>query len=305
MKAGPAPARLRAPPPPAGQPGGWVGALLHRLLLRGLRPPRLPHVPGWTNWGAGAATVQALHAQGRRGQTLAVWLALPPQASAARPAPLVACVHGWGANAATLWPLVAPLTAAGCAVVLFDAANHGSSTREAFSSMPRFAEDLAEVLAALRGEPAIDSERVALLGHSVGAAAVLLHAARRGGVRAVLSLSAFAHPQDVMQAWLRAHHLPQRWPGEAILAHVQAVIGESFDDIAPLHTLPRVACPVLLVHGAQDSTVPLADVHRLQAVLPTAETLVVQGTHDLREALQPHAQVLVGFLARHLGALQC
>jgi pimeloyl-ACP methyl ester carboxylesterase len=108
-----------------------------------------------------------------------------------------------------------------------------------------------------------------------------------------------------MQAWLCAHHLPQRWPGEAILAHVQAVIGESFDDIAPLHTLPRVACPVLLVHGAQDSTVPLADVHRLQAVLPTAETLVVQGTHDLREALQPHAQVLVGFLARHLGALQC
>jgi pimeloyl-ACP methyl ester carboxylesterase len=293
--------RLNTRPPPAGQPGGWVGALLHRLLLRGLRPPQLPHVPGWTRRGGGAAKVQALHVAGRRGQTLAVWLALPPQASAARPAPLVACVHGWGANAATLWPLVAPRTAAGCAVVLFDAANHGSSTREAFSSMPRFAEDLAEVLDALRDEPAVDSGRVALLGHSVGAGAVLLHAARCGGVRAVLSLSAFAHPREVMQAWLRAHYLPQRWPGEAILAHVQAVIGEHFDDIAPLHTLPRVACPVLLVHGAQDSTVPLEDAHRLQAVLPTAEILVVAGPHDLREALRPHAPALVVFLVRHLG----
>lgn len=279
-----------------------VTAALHRLLLLGLRPSRLPHTPGWTQAGRGTARVHALRVHGRRGQTLAAWLALPSKASAHRPAPLVACAHGWGANAATLWPVVAPLTAAGLAVVVFDAANHGESTREDFSSLPRIAEDLADVLVALGAEAAVDISRVALLGHSVGAGAVLLHAARQGGVRAVISLSAFAHPREVMQRWLRAHRLPAGWPGELILAHVQTVIGERFDDIAPLHTLPRVACPVLLVHGAKDHTVPLADALRLQDVLPVGELLVVEGDHDLRGALQPHEGALVEFLCNHLQA---
>ena len=73
-----------------------------------------------------------------------------------------------------------------------DAASHGDSSAEAFSSLPRFAEDLAAVRDALRRHPAIDTGRIGLLGHSVGAAAVLLHTARQGGVRAVVSLSAFA-----------------------------------------------------------------------------------------------------------------
>ncbi|MBA4341973.1 MAG: dipeptidyl aminopeptidase [Methylibium sp.] len=286
----------------SGLPRRLAQAALHRLLLYGLRPARLSHTPGWTDTGRGNARVQVLRVPGRRGQNLAAWLALPAGASADQAAPLVACVHGWGANAATLWPVVEPLTAAGLAVLLFDAASHGDSTREDFSSLPRFAEDLADVLAALRAVVAIDSSRVALLGHSVGAGAVLLHAARQGGVQAVISLSAFAHPREVMQAWLRAHRLPARWPGELILAHVQAVIGERFDDIAPLHTLARVACPVLLVHGAQDHTVPLADARRLQAVLPAGELLVVAGDHDLRGALQPHVGTLVQFLGKHLHA---
>ena len=32
-----------------------------------------------------------------------------------QPAPAVLVLHGWGANAATMWPLVAPLHAAGFA----------------------------------------------------------------------------------------------------------------------------------------------------------------------------------------------
>lgn len=93
--------------------------------------------------------------------------------------------HGWGANGSTLAPMVRPLVRAGIAVVLFDAASHGDSSGEAFSSLPRFAEDLTAVLDALRGHPAIDIGRIALLGHSAGAAAVLLHTACQGGVRAV------------------------------------------------------------------------------------------------------------------------
>ncbi len=282
-------------------PRPWRG-LLHALLLRGLRPPRGAQGSTWTQGSPTAFRLTAFDVQGPRGQTLATWLALPTAACAEHPVPVVVAVHGWGAYGATLSPMVEPLVRAGLAVVLFDAANHGQSSTETFSSLPRFAEDLAAVIDALRGFPAIDSERVALLGHSVGAAAVLLHTARRGAVRAVVSLSAFAHPREVMERWLHEHHLPRRWIGTAILDHVQEVIGEDFDRIAPLNQLPHLQCPVLLVHGAADTTVPLADAHRLHAALNRGELLVVDGGHDLRDALPSHAGRLVQFLVGHLGS---
>ncbi len=279
-----------------------VRAALHGMLLRGLRAPRLPHEPGWTKSASSARGMQPFQVRGARGQHLSAWLALPPKACAAQAVPVVVAVHGWGANGSTLAPMVEPLVQAGIAVVLFDAASHGDSSAEAFSSLPRFAEDLAAVLDALSGHPVLDTGRIALLGHSVGAAAVLLHTARAGGMRAVVSLSAFAHPRQVMERWLQSHHIPRRWIGTAILEHVQEVIGERFDAIAPEHQLAHIGCPVLLVHGAQDRTVPLSDAHRLQAMLRCGELLVVEGDHDLRASLAPHADQLVRFFCTHLEA---
>lgn len=274
--------------------------LLHRALLRGLRPARLCHEPPLDRQPEAGAALQALQLVGARGQRLAAWLALPAQAAAGQAVPAVVAVHGWGANASTLWPVVDPLRAAGIAVLLFDAAAHGHSSDEEFSSLPRFAEDVAAALAWLRTDARIDAQRVALLGHSVGAAAVLLHGARHGGVRAIVSLSAFAHPRELMERWMREHRIPRGWIGNTILEHVQATIGERFERIAPVNLVRDIACPVLLVHGAMDTTVPLADACRLRAALREGELLVVDGEHDLRAALQPHAPRIVGFLSTQL-----
>lgn len=285
----------------------WASPLrraLHAVLLRGLRPPRLPHAPGWADGPGGGLHLSAHGVVGSRGQRLAAWLALPHAASVERPAPLVVAVHGWGANASTLAPMVEPLVRAGIAVLLFDAANHGLSSVEEFSSLPRFAEDLAAVLAGAGDLPGVDAGRVALLGHSVGAAAALLYAARHGGVQAVASLSAFANPREVMERWLQEHRIPRRWVGSAILEHVQDVIGERFDHIAPEHQLQAIDCPVLLVHGAHDRTVPLSDAQRLLPALRRGELLVVEGDHDLRQALAPYTGEIVRFFSTHLFSTQ-
>jgi uncharacterized protein len=277
-------------------------AVLHHALLRALRPHRLPHHPPVVDLPRGGGHLQPLTLTGHRGQRIAAWAVLPPAASPQHPVPAVLALHGWGANASTLWPLVEPLIEGGMAVLLLDASCHGASGDEAFSSLPRFAEDLASVRAELRRLPAIDPTRVALVGHSVGAGAVLLHAARAGGVAGVVSLSAFAHPQEVMHRWMTAMRLPRRWLGPTILTHVQSVIGERFDCIAPLASVPALDCPLLLVHGRHDTTVPADDARRLQAARPGAELLLVDGDHDLRTALAPHAARIVGFLATHLKA---
>jgi pimeloyl-ACP methyl ester carboxylesterase len=276
--------------------GVWaLRRLAHGAILRGLRAPRLEHTQAPGERGIPAERVREVRIPGPRGKQLFGWL-VSPEAAAERPAPAVLAMHGWGANATMMWPVVPPLHAAGFAVLLVDARCHGRSDDETFTSMPRFAEDIAAGLAWLRLQPEIAADRLALLGHSVGAAAALLHASRHHDVRAVVSLSAFAHPRDVMRRFMAEKRVPYPVLGWYVMRHVQRVIGVSFDAIAPLATLARVRCPTLLVHGRADGTVPVDDAHRLLAVSGRARLLLVDGDHDLRKALAPHSQTLVAFL---------
>jgi uncharacterized protein len=270
-------------------------ALVHRLILHGLRAPRAAHALPTHAPPVAGLEVREVRIDGPNGRSLAGWLALPRHADA--PVPAVLVMHGWGGNASLMWPVLPPLHAAGLAVLLVDARCHGRSGDDSFTSMPRFAEDIAAGLAWLRQQPGIDAGRLALLGHSVGAAASLLHASRHDDVRAVVSLASFAHPHEVMRRLLADVHMPYPLFGWYVLRHVQRVIGARFDDIAPLHTITRVRCPVLLVHGRGDTTVPFDDARRIAAARDGTCLLPVDGGHDLREALRPHASGLVDFLA--------
>ncbi|SIS70446.1 alpha/beta hydrolase [Phaeovulum vinaykumarii] len=275
--------------------GRW---LVHLALLRGLAAPRVAHDLGPSDLGLPAERVRELTLEGPGGKRLFAWLILPEGHDAGPPVPAVLVMHGWGANASMMLEVAPPLAAAGHAVLLIDARCHGRSESDRFTSMPRFAEDVAVGLSTLRALPGIDPARIALLGHSVGAGAVLLHAARAGDVCAVISLSAFAHPREVMQRWMAEFHIPFRGIGAYVLRHVQRVIGVSFDEIAPVNTVAQVRCPVLLVHGREDETAPFADALRLKAAAPDAQLLAIAGDHDLRQTLAPHADALVAFLAR-------
>ena len=273
--------------------------LAHAAILRGLRAPRVPHTQALTDHGIAANAVQAVRMAGPRGKQLSGWLVSPSGAHPhpAHPVPAVLVMHGWGANASMMGAVAAPLHAAGFAVLLLDARCHGNSGDEPFTSMPRFAEDIAAGLAWLRTQPGIAADQLALLGHSVGAGACLLHASHHHDVCAVVSLSAFAHPTEVMRRLLADNRVPYPVIGWYVLRHVQRVIGTTFDAIAPVHTIARVRCPVLLVHGNHDATVPVSDAQRLLAAASgPAQLLLIDGDHDLREAIDAHAPALVDFL---------
>lgn len=228
-----------------------------RLVRWAWRVPRHPErrTPG--DYGLAFVPVRFPTERGRR---LFGWF-IPPPAGGRRPA--MAVVHGWGGNAEFMLPLAPLLHRAGWGVLLFDARCHGSSDDDDFASMPRFAEDLEHAVAWLKGRPEVDAGRVGLLGHSVGAAASLLVASRRDDIAAVISLAAFAHPAEVMRQMMAVKRIPY-WPvGWWVLRYVERAIGTPFDAIAPRHTVGRVRCPVLLVHGEEDRTVPVADAREL------------------------------------------
>ena len=234
------------------------------------------------------------------GKRLFAWFVPSPTAG---PAPTVAVVHGWGGNAEMMLPLAQPLHRAGYAVLLFDSRNHGRSDSDGFSSLPRFAEDLGRALDWLALQPDVDAVRVAALGHSVGAAAALLVASRRRDLAAVASIAAFADPESMMRRVLAAHHIPYFPFGRLVLRYVQRAIGHRFSDIAPCNTIRQVRCPVLLLHGSDDATVPVEDAMAIYDRRPSDQVrlLILAGDHGSSHEAQRHAGELIDFLDQAVG----
>lgn len=214
-----------------------------------------------------------------RGLSLFAWFV---PALAPGPQPTVVLLHGWCGNAGNLLPAAQALHQAGFAVLLMESRNHGRSDRDDHSSLPRFAEDLDSAIDWLKTLPRVDSTRIVALGHSVGAAAVLLSASRRDDLAAVVSIAAFAHPEQLMRRWFALRYVPY-WPlAWLINRSLERVIGASFEDIAPVNTVAKATCPVLLVHGRQDTVVPVTDAHRIRKCCnePNITLIECDGTHE-------------------------
>lgn len=266
------------------------------LILYGLRAPRLAYA-GPLRGDFGFA--QEVRLPTRNNKMLTGWYVA---SSGGSMSPAVVVMHGWGANASLMQGCLAPLHAAGLGVLLLDARCHGRSDGEPFTSLPRFAEDIEAGLAWLATQPLVDQQRLAVIGHSVGAGAALLTATRRAEVRAVVSISAFAHPHEVMLRYLASYRIPYPLLGWYVLRHVQRVIGAKFDAIAPLRSMTHIHRPVLLVHGREDEMVPLDDARRLLAAgrKGSVRLLEVAGQHDLSTALDEHLPEITDFLRQAL-----
>ena len=179
--------------------------------------------------------------------------------------PRVLLVHGWGGHAGRLAAFVSPLLDAGFGVAAFDAPAHGISDGS-LASLPDFVETVS-LVAGVTGS-------VALIGHSMGAAACAL--AMRFGLpaRGAVLLAPPADPEVYTARYARYMRLSAdaaRSMGERL----ERRYGVRFGDLRLVSGAPST--PVLVVHDRRDPRVPVRDGIAIARAWPGADLVVTRG----------------------------
>jgi pimeloyl-ACP methyl ester carboxylesterase len=231
------------------------------------------------------------------GKTLHGWWI--PAGKAGAPAAIL--VHGWGRNVERMLPYVEQLHPAGYDLLAFDARQHGLSDRDGFASLKKFSEDLRAAADEVERRRNSRMDRLGVVGLSVGGGAAIHAAAHDRRLRAVVTVGAFAHPAEAMMP----HGLWRRLmaPGLPLaLRFVELRVGARLDDLAPEANITRASASFLLVHGEDDSVVPVAHARRLaRAAGDRAELWVMPGRGHSDPHLEPGFPArLRAFLRTHL-----
>jgi len=106
--------------------------------------------------------------------------------------PALVLMHGFAGDRLSLSSLARRLAASGYAVLAIDARGHGENRnplRRGFVRSDAFYEDFAAAIDYLRLSPFVDGQRLAVMGHSMGAGAALDFATRDSGIDGALLIS--------------------------------------------------------------------------------------------------------------------
>jgi pimeloyl-ACP methyl ester carboxylesterase len=193
--------------------------------------------------------------------------------------PIVLFAHGWEGRATQVAPYLAPLLTAGFRVVSYDTAGHGEA-RRALVSVVDFARTAEFVSNTLRGQVQ------AGIGHSAGAAALLVAAGRNQFAERLVAVAAPLRPRVFVEKfahWLRPSPATQR----GFLGRLDARYGLAFADFDSRPSAVDSGADGLVVHDRADDDVPFGHGEGLADVWPGARLLATDGLGHRRVLRDP------------------
>ena len=241
-------------------------------------------------------------------------------------APIVVLLHGGGANC-HWWDHVAPRIAESFHVVALDFRGHGDSDHPEETRVGAFSDDLEALLAHL-GTP-----RVVLVGHSMGGGVAIDHAARHPEVRGLVAVDvsrgasqrsrrsarlaltlrrtyatrdeAIARYRFLPASDHACEELRESIAGHSVRREPDGRFGFKFDPrwfslpSRPRPDLSRIACPSLLIRGAESPMLGAEGASEMLAEIPGARAVVVAGAghHVHLDRPQAFLEALLPFLA--------
>ncbi|MFC5530607.1 alpha/beta hydrolase [Cohnella yongneupensis] len=219
-----------------------------------------------------------------QGKSVKGWF-LPPidtqRGLGAKPAVIVVA-HGWNSNRSRVLRYALPLHEEGFAIVMYDARSHGDSDDYRAPSGLQFRDDLLAALAWLEKRPDIDSKRIGVIGHSLGAFGAVLALDAGAKIAALVTDSMPVRFATMIGAELRRRRLPQfplahliplfmMWRSRiprAMMRRANPV--KILKDNADKH-----GTPVLLVHSRKDLFIPASELNYVLTGTPSLPHLFV------------------------------
>jgi pimeloyl-ACP methyl ester carboxylesterase len=191
--------------------------------------------------------------------------------------PRVLALHGWEGRASQFRGLGERLAARGYQLIALDAPAHGRSPG-AEANPVVFADAAVEAASEL-------GPLHAVVGHSMGGAALLLAQARGLKAGRSVAIAAPAALPDVLRRLSRAFGLPLS-ASRAFLRQMERHAGEAVETLDIERLGAALRGPVLVVHDRDDSVVPFGDGERIAAATGAelVETRGLGHSASLREA---------------------
>ena len=180
-------------------------------------------------------------------------------------------LHGFAeASGAAQVERVAALRQGGWNVAALDLRGYGRSSGTFASFGGREAGDVRVWLDTLAAQPGQARPLLPVLwGRSMGAAIAVRAAAEDSRIQALVLESPMVDLDLAMAAWFRNRGFPcahlLAW---LVTRRARGLAGVSLTRPRPLEVAPRVHCPVLIVHGSNDTLVTSREARRLAAAFP-------------------------------------
>jgi uncharacterized protein len=260
----------------------WLLILL--LLVFGLYIPYLKAYglvhpartfPGRTPAEAGMPEFQSVEFPSSDGLKLRGWY-IPSKNGA-----VVIFVHGHGANRSEFLDEAALVTRRGYGALLFDVRNHGESEGERTTLGLIEVNDVEGAVEFVHAQPDADATRIALFGHSMGGAIVLLAAAQMPEIAAVITQSAYSSIEDnIAEGVQELTGLPPFPFAPLVIFFGQREAGVDIRAVRPVDVIRQIGPrPVLLIHGENDALIPVQNAQRLyDAAQEPKQLYILPGT---------------------------
>ena len=233
----------------------------------------------------------------------------------------VILMHGWGCNHSTLKSIEAQLTP-GFKVYNVDFPVFGGSNEP---SAVWGVEEYTSLIEEFARQEHIESP--ILLGHSFGGRVGILFASRNKVHKLILVDAAGVKPRRSLRYYYKVYSYKAikhallfflgKKRGETALNSYRAKVGSSYySNASPMmrailskvvnedlkSVMPKIACPTLLIWGANDTATPLADAKIMEKLIPDAGLVSFDGVGHYSFLENPYqfAAVLKSFLSKDM-----
>jgi fermentation-respiration switch protein FrsA (DUF1100 family) len=166
-------------------------------------------------------------------------------------------------------------------VFLYDSRRHGESGGKFCTYGFYEKHDVSTIIDYLQQRTDFTVGKIGLFGTSMGAAVAIQAAAIDARIAAIVAEASFTTLRSVTVDYQRRLiKLPWHFLRNVALARSQKVAGFKARQVSPLDDVAKIHCPILFIHGAQDTFIEARHSKELfDAAHPPKDLLVIEGAN--------------------------